>query len=52
MIGSGLQECHGVTTEQAVTYLIDRPGVRGMWTARDLTDLFTVGEGDVTFPGR
>ena len=51
MIGSGLQESHGVTTEQVVTYLIDRPGVRGMWTARDLTDLFTVDEGHVTPPG-
>ena len=52
MIGSGLRESHGVTTEQAMQYLIDRPGVRGTWTAKDLTDLLTVGEGDVTVPGR
>ncbi len=52
MIGSGLRECHGVTTEQAVKYLIDRPGVRGMWTAKGLTDLLTVGEDDVMVPGR
>ena len=51
MIGTGLRECHGVTTEQAVNYLIDRPGVRGMWTAKELTDLLTAGDGDVTVPG-
>ena len=50
MIGSGLRECHGVTTEQAVNYLIDRPGVRGTWTAKGLTDLLTLGDGDVTAP--
>ena len=42
MIASGLQECHGLTTAQAVTYLIGRPGVRGTWTRRDLTDLLEV----------
>ena len=52
MIGSGLRECHGVTTERAVTYLIDRPGVRGTWTAKELADVLTVGEDDVMVPGR
>jgi hypothetical protein len=46
MIGSGLRECHGLTTEQAVTYLIGRPGVRGMWTRPDLSDLLTVRGGE------
>jgi hypothetical protein len=45
MIGSGLRECHGVTTAQAVTYLIGRPGVQGMWTRRDLRDLLEVRRG-------
>ena len=45
-IGSGLRECHGVTTAQAVTYLIGRPGVQGTWTRRDLQDLLEVRGGD------
>jgi hypothetical protein len=46
MIGSGLRECHGVATAQAVTYLIGRPGVQGTWTRRDLQDLLEVRDGD------
>jgi hypothetical protein len=46
MIDSGLWECHGVTTAQAVAYLIGRPGVRGMWTRRDLQDLLEVRDGN------
>ena len=45
-IGSGQRERHGLTTAQAVTYLIGRPGVQGMWTRRDLTDLLEVRGGD------
>jgi hypothetical protein len=32
VIGSGLKECHGVTTAQAAAYLRDRPGVRENYT--------------------
>jgi hypothetical protein len=46
MIGSGLRECHGVTTAQAVRYLIGRPGVQGTWTRRDLKDLLDVPSGE------
>jgi hypothetical protein len=46
MIGSGLRESHGVTTAQAVTYLIGRPGVQGAWTPRDLQDLLEVAGAD------
>lgn len=45
MIGSGLRECHGLTTAQTVTYLIGRPGVQGMWARRDLHDLLEVRNG-------
>ena len=48
MIGSGLRECHGLTTAQVVTYLIGRPGVQGTWTRRDLQDLLQVRGGNAT----
>jgi hypothetical protein len=50
MIGSGLRECHGVTTAQAVAYLIGRPGVQGTWTRRDLKDLLEVRGGAAAAP--
>jgi hypothetical protein len=50
MIGSGLRECHGVTTAQAVAYLIRRPGVQGMWTPRELKALFEVRSSDAPTP--
>jgi hypothetical protein len=49
-IGSGLRESHGATTAQAVTYLIGRPGVQGMWTRRDLNDLLEVRGGEGRAP--
>jgi hypothetical protein len=51
MIGSALRECHGLTTAQAVTYLMDRPGVHGTWTRKNLTDLLVANDGDGTTPG-
>ena len=50
MIGGGLRECHGLTTAQAVAYLIGRPGVHGMWTRRDLEDLLEVRGGQAATP--
>ena len=34
VIGSGLQECHGLRSSEVVAYLSDRPGVQGTWTRR------------------
>jgi hypothetical protein len=50
MIGSGLRECHGLTTAQVVTYLIGRPGVQGTWTRRDLQDLLQARGGKAATP--
>jgi hypothetical protein len=50
MIASGLRECHSMTTAQAVTYLIGRPGVQGTWTRQDLKDLLQVRGGHAATP--
>jgi hypothetical protein len=50
MISSGLRECHGVTTAQAVAYLIGRPGVQETWTRRDLKDLLELRGGGAATP--
>jgi hypothetical protein len=50
MITSGLRECHGVTTAQAVAYLIGRPGVQETWTRRDLKDLLELRGGEAATP--
>jgi hypothetical protein len=39
VIGSGLQECHGLSTAQAVAYLGECPGVRGHWAPDALRDV-------------
>lgn len=39
VIGSGLRECHGLSTKQVVEYLGDRPGVRGHWAPGALLDV-------------
>ena len=39
MIRSGLQESHGLTTNDAVEYLKDRPGILGNWTAAELVEM-------------
>jgi hypothetical protein len=38
MIHSGLQESHGLSTDDAVEYLRGKPGVRGKWTAAQLVE--------------
>jgi hypothetical protein len=38
MIHSGLQESHGLSTDDAVEYLRGKPGVRGTWTAAQLVE--------------
>lgn len=40
-IGAGLREAHGLTAAEAATYLRDRPGVAGHWTAEDLVAALT-----------
>ena len=40
VIGSGLRECHGLSTAEVVAYMLDRPGVEGAWTDAQLTDIF------------
>jgi hypothetical protein len=39
VIGSGLQECHGLSTTQVVEYLGDAPGVRGQWAPSALKEI-------------
>jgi hypothetical protein len=39
MIRSGLQESHGLTTDDVVEYLKDRPGVLGNWTSDQLAEM-------------
>jgi hypothetical protein len=39
VIGSGLKECHGLSTHDVVAYLINTPGVRGTWTASQLEEV-------------
>jgi hypothetical protein len=39
MIRSGLQESHGLTTDEIVEYLKDRPGVLGNWAADQLVEM-------------
>jgi hypothetical protein len=39
VIGSGLQECHGLSTAGAVAYLGQCPGVRGHWAPHALRDV-------------
>ncbi len=41
VIGTGLQECHGLRTSEVAAYLGDRPGVRGTWTYGQLLDILT-----------
>jgi hypothetical protein len=38
MIHSGLQESHGLSTDDAVAYLRGKPGIRGRWTAAQLVE--------------
>jgi hypothetical protein len=38
VIGSGLQECHGLSTAQTAAYLGECPGVRGHWAPQALHD--------------
>jgi hypothetical protein len=38
MIHSGLQESHGLSTDDAVEYLRGKPGVQGRWTAAQLVE--------------
>jgi hypothetical protein len=40
MIGSGLAEAHGLSTDETVEYLKDRPGVLGKWTVEQLVEIF------------
>ena len=39
MIHRGLQESHGLNTDDAVEYLKDRPGVAGHWTVSQLVEM-------------
>jgi hypothetical protein len=43
VIGSGLKECHGLSTDEVVEYLRGRPGVRGKWTAGELEEILNQG---------
>ncbi|HEV3370781.1 MAG TPA: hypothetical protein VG074_14535, partial [Acidimicrobiales bacterium] len=38
MIHAGLQESHGLSTDDAVAYLRGKPGIRGRWTAAQLVE--------------
>ena len=35
-IATGLYEAHGLTVVDAITYLLDRPGVADCWTGEEL----------------
>jgi hypothetical protein len=35
-IATGLHEAHGLTVADAITYLLDRPGVAACWTGEEL----------------
>jgi hypothetical protein len=39
MIGSGLKECHGLSTDDVVEYFASRPGVRGKLTTSRLMEI-------------
>lgn len=39
VIGSGLKECHGLSTDEVAAYLRNSPGVRGNWTASQLEEI-------------
>lgn len=39
MIGSGLKECHDLSTDDVVEYFRDRPGVRGKLTTGQLVEI-------------
>ncbi len=37
MLGEGLQEAHGWNIDQIASYLANRPGARGAWTAAGIS---------------
>ena len=40
VIGTGLRECHGLSTNEVVDYLHDRPGIQGQLSHSQLAGIF------------